>query len=133
MTKLDVMNDMISDSTAKVEELRNQLAMEEKYLEDLKVRKQAVAATKPAAQAVTIINGSHTSPTFFGATMPDMVRATMAKGSGTMRAVEIRDTLVRQGVTGKNQKGLLKSVLSALDRREDLFEKVGRGTYKLKT
>jgi hypothetical protein len=61
--------------------------------------------------------------------MPQNVSVILRARGGAMTIPQIRDKLEAAGVTSDDLRG---AVASALHRRSDLFEKVGRGTFKLR-
>lgn len=62
-----------------------------------------------------------------------MMVVIMRGHAGPMRGAEITAELEKLGYVSKARGGLISNVFSELKRREDLFVKVDRGVYRLKT
>jgi len=126
-TKAELLDELICDSEAKLERLRAELELEKRYLVDLRSRRATLGARVREATNEPI-------PELTGAMrpLPEAIQAVLQESAGPMRARDIAQRLVRNGYTSKAKHGLLPSVLSALGRRDDLFENVSRGVYRLK-
>ena len=59
------------------------------------------------------------------------MKAILEKNGKPMRAKDVVLALAATGFTNTSKRGLLPSVLWALNRREDWFKKVRRGVYRL--
>lgn len=123
-TKAAVISEMLSDSDQRIAELEGQLAFERRYRNDL-AAKQAGGRNGTTAQEIDA------QAVMSAGAMPDKLRVLLV-GVESMRASEIARQLEAAGVTSDSKKGLLPSVISALRRRDDLFESPERGVYRLK-
>ena len=123
--KAEVLEEMISDSQRKLEKVRGQLELEERYLEHLKHRRSALVNGERNLAVESASPRRRASRS-----LPEAIKAALQASGRPMRAKDIARQLVQNGYTSKAKHGLLPSVLSALGRRGDLFEKTARGIYR---
>jgi hypothetical protein len=140
LAKRELFDEMISDSRERLAGLRAATELEEKYLQDLLRRRselsggQAIPTDRDVVSiAQTIADGLvvQEEQERIGHTVPEAVRTILERHGKPMRARDIVLALQAAGFKTESKRGLLPGVLSALGRREDLFKKIRRGTYKL--
>ncbi|SRR6266478_5781090 len=125
-TKIAVLDEMIQASLARCQELEAQTKEESKLYERLYFEKQKISGATNGVE----LNGHQTYQTNHGS-LPERIGAVIQAAEEPMRARDIVVELEKRGVRTDSPKGLLPSVLSALNRRSDLFRRVDRGTYTL--
>ncbi|MSR56982.1 MAG: hypothetical protein EXS05_04845 [Planctomycetaceae bacterium] len=126
--KAAVISELVEESDKRILSLQEQLAFEQRYREDLAVKGklQCPKANHVASEKTDI------SATIMSAmAMPDKVKIILT-GVESMKASEIAKVLADNGMKSTAKKGLLPTVISALCRRDDLFESPTRGVYRLK-
>ncbi len=129
MTK-DNLESEIRAATKRIENLRFEIAVEEAVLDrlqraakpDTDTQKPGTGQHKPAGPIAALREGSLAS---------EMVTVLMESGD-PMRARQFADALKRRGVTTTSKHGLKFMVGIALQRRDDLFERVRPGLYGLR-
>ena len=126
-TKAQLLNEMILDCEAKLKGLHAQLELEQRYLADLRARRARLSGI--AAPATNAMASRSTGSV---QSLPEAVKSVLQETGEPMRAKDIAQQLVRKGYRSSAKHGLLPSVLSALGRRDDLFENVSRGVYRLR-
>ena len=140
--KAALLDEMILDARQRASAMKNSLELEEKYLLDLVNRRQALESEEAAhnGQEESMEPAgaeAETTPlenrNISGRTVPDAIKAVLENRGRAMRARDITAALLAAGFKTESKNGLLPSVLSALGRRDDLFKKIRRGTYKLVT
>ena len=124
MNEADVLKGMVTEATEKLvglkqaaEQLRERIALEERYVEELR-RKQR-ASGRPSDDDHAHTNGAAGSAE---KTLPVRIEEFLKSKDGPVRASDIA-TAIDAG---------LPSVISTLGRRTDLFIRVSRGCYALK-
>ena len=136
--KVELFDEMIADSRQRLAGLKSEAELEEKYLHDLIRRRselpgatinQNAEPVGPAADNGAVVPEGNQYIT--GHTVPEAVREVLEKHGKAMRARDVVLALTSAGFKTESKRGLLPGVLSALNRREDLFKKVRRGVYKL--
>ena len=130
-TERDVLHEMIEASRQRIAQLEQDVAFERRYLADLVNRRGNLPKDdsnvgkkkrdRPVLSKGSIEPGSVT----------DQIVTLLKERGQTMRAADIARELVDRGATTTAKKGMLPMVLSSLSRRRNLFQKVGRGQYRL--
>jgi hypothetical protein len=143
LAKRELFDEMISDSRDRLAGLKASAELEEKYLQDLIRRRSELTSVREIPADSDIAPGGCPNENgavihedqegIAGHTVPEAVKAVLEKRGKPMRARDVVLALEAAGFKTESKRGLLPSVLSALGRREDLFKKVRRGTYKLIT
>jgi hypothetical protein len=132
MTPDDVLQQLIAEAEAELASLREGVVLQEKYLAALRARsgrRTAMSVANDPRTAATIADDAvFIIPRL---SIPEHTLAVLQEAKRPMRAKDIADALERRGVKSTAQKGLLPGVLTALQRRTDLFVKKDRGVYGL--
>jgi hypothetical protein len=68
-----------------------------------------------------------------GESLTDKIVEVLRSNNKPMRGTEIAQALTAQGVETGSASGLLPMVLSSLRKRLDIFDRLSRGVYKLKS
>ena len=127
--KAELLDELIVECEGKLQSLQAEVALEDRYLRNLRAKRMSLTdgenAGKLGSSSNTLISSSQT--------LPEAIKAVLMSKGKAMRARDIAATLTSNGYGKETKNGLLPSVLSALGRREDLFRKVKRGIYRLKT
>ena len=114
---------------ARLEEFEHQTSeLEEKQEEELQYR------TRLSEDRVELSRRIEVSQRAAGnghGTIPELAAALLKERDAEMRPKDIAEVLTARGVTSSSEKGLLPNVVSALNRRDDLFYKVKRGVFGL--
>ena len=123
MTRTEILDSMIAESAAKLSALRKDIEFEERFYTELQKRKRS--ENKPDQR-----NGSMPSGTS-AMSLPEQIAELLRTEGRSMRARDICAILEQRGVRAGGKRGLLPNVLSALRRRNDLFENASRGCDQL--
>jgi len=133
-TEGEVLDKMIRDAAADVERVRRDLRLRKLYLADLRARKEQLAENgKPGRIRTAPRLATEQMLDLSNKALPDAIRAVLEAAGKALRAQEIARRVQQGGYETSAKKGLLPNVLGALCRREDLFKRVRRGVYALKS
>lgn len=128
-SKAELLDELIVECEGKLQSLQEEAALEERYLRDLKAKRAGLRHSENDEKA-----GANNNSEVSGAlTLPEAIKAVLTNAGKSLRAKDISEALEKAGYGKGAKNGLGPSVLSALGRREDLFRKVRRGVYRLKT
>lgn len=138
--KAEVFRQMVDEETAVLAELLTQVRLQEKLITSLQAKLAAVSATEPQAKTSEVPPKESTSSAIdlrkpwdgLSLSMPLQVASVLRMKERPMRVTEIVQRLEELGVRSNSKKGILPNVVSALTRRDDLFEKKARGIYALR-
>jgi len=119
---MNSIDDQIKECKDKIAEYEFHLAVERKVLERLTV----------ISKAQKISGTNEPRPIIPDSIVPHITSA-LRKSGKAMRITELATEIQRQNVTIDGKTKPKRLISSALTRRKDLFERVGRGMYKLKT
>lgn len=119
---MDSISDQIKECKARIVDLKFQLAVEEAVL----ARLNAIANTDKS------IISKDSRPTIPDSIVPH-IKSVLRESGKAMRIVEIASEIKRKNVTIEGKTKPKRLISSALTRRNDIFERVDRGLYKLKT
>jgi hypothetical protein len=127
MSEIIVLQSMIGESEKLLESLENDVEFERQFLDMLRKKLEKISGEKTIASGhlADSPNCQLTSAARSGS-LPEKILAILADGQ-ERRATDIRKALRAQGDTCS-----LPSVISTLARREDVFQRVSRGIYKIK-
>ncbi len=125
MSEAEIINGMISKTSSKIQALQNQLAIQEGILLELKSQWVEVTTLKKDKKET---NGS-SSDTTVGTEVIEILK----NANAPMKLANIVAALAKNGRTEMPTQYLTTQAFGAIRRREDKIEKVGRGTYRLKT
>jgi hypothetical protein len=148
MTELDVLDRMIQQAQGTVEHLRATLQIEERYLEDLCKRRQALAPARAGRSRHAVApptNGHAAAPPANGAatprrtarvhadSIPSHLIAILENAGHEMQLDDIAGELKKRGIRSKKKGGMRAVAYSAMMSRRDLFQRVGPEIYDLKS
>jgi hypothetical protein len=118
-----ILDELISDVEASIQQFR-------RTLEGLQERIQAEERQRELLQQKRdALHVRHIEDT---STVADFIAKVLLERGEPMRVPEIVNALVENGVYSDAGSARTNSVLSALTRRDDLFERVSRGQYAIK-
>jgi len=125
---IDIQNE-VRQQEEKVQELRNKLSREEDFLKRLK------GLGKPKQPLLPMKENVPTTPNVpQDGTIIEHIVEVLTENGGSMHVKDITEKLRTQGITSDAQLGLSATVANALfRRRNDLFQRVRRGLYRLRT
>ena len=144
MTEIDILKAMEKQAEEKVASMRQSLELQEKYATDLQTRRCEAEKQKGKSGASGTVNGAVTvtpsamPPAMVGGqlgenlSLVDKIVKIFRESGRDMQGKEITKILIARGEKGDGKKGISPNVLSTLNRRNDLFENVTRGVYRLK-
>jgi hypothetical protein len=119
----------LSDRQARIAAIQTEITLDEAVIADL----ERELAALPTRQADA--NGSPTPAPASDETeprsLPEMIVRVFQETNRPMRGWEIVKRLKELGVRSDSKKGLLPAVFTTFKRRQDLFEKVEKGLYRL--
>jgi len=127
--KAELLDELIAENEEKLQSLRTEITFEERYLCDLRTKRSSLKNGENTGKLGQDVNASISA----SQTLPEAIKVVLTSAGKAMRARDIADSLTQSGYGKDKKNGLLPSVLSALGRRNDLFRKVKRGIYRLKT
>ena len=125
----DILDSMIHDAELQLNSLRDEIAVEVRYLADLRKRR---SASHPQADSKPQNNGKVTIRHVAEKSLTDHIVQIFRAEGRNLRAKEIVERLDKMGITTTAKRGMLPNVNSSLFRRKDLFKKRDRGLYGLK-
>jgi hypothetical protein len=136
MTEIDVLDRMIAQAQSKIEELRAALQLEERYLGELCIKRQAlVRGGRPGCASHTGMNGTalpQRTARLYADSIPTRLVAILEDAGHEMELADIARELERRGQTTTSKKGMTTVVYNSIRSRRDLFVRVGQGSYDLK-
>jgi len=118
----DPLDEQIEATRRKVSSLEFDLAVERAVLNRLLAARQSGAGGAPGGVKGAVVPGS----------LAEKAVGVLRDKGKPMRARDITKILEANGERSGGKTSLLALVLSALRRRQDLFERTGRGVYRLK-
>ena len=124
--RLCVLENMISEVDASIEQLRRTLEGLQQRIRD-EERQRELLAEKHSEFARAA------EPKEESTSIAEFVAKALMENGEPMRVKDIVRTLVENGITSSQGESPVNSVLSALSRRSDLFERVSRGCYVLRS
>lgn len=133
-TRTRILDSMMAESARRIEQLQKNLEFEERYYGELKRRREDVVNLEHWQSTANEKSASKNGdvPQKTAESLPEKIREILKEAKKPLRARDIARALKEKGEKTSSKKGLLPNVVSALRRRTDLFQKVARGTYKLK-
>jgi hypothetical protein len=125
---IDIQNE-IRQQEDKVQELRNKLSREEDFLKRLKGLGRPKQPLLPMKENVPVSQSDAQEGTVI-----EHIVTILSDSGGSMHVKDITEKLAAKGVVSGAQGGLSATVANALfRRRNDLFQRVRRGLYRLRT
>ena len=118
-----ILDELIADVESSIQQFR-------RTLEGLQQRIQAEERQRQLLQQKR--NALHGGRVEESSSIADFVAKVLLERGEPMRVPEIVNALMENGIFSDTGSTRINSVLSALTRREDLFERVSRGQYVLK-
>lgn len=123
-----VVKELIAESDARLANLQAELEKERMRRESLSALPE-VAESKNGAEHVKPAKKRRRKGK---KTLADSIVQILKEHTDGMRSTDIAKKLLESGESKKVHKELLPNVISALRRKDDLFENVERGVYRLK-
>jgi hypothetical protein len=139
MNEADVLDRMIQQAQNGINDLRTRLQLEERYLAELRQRRQALAlpagararpSTCPAANCARPLRSS---ARVYAGSMPWHILAVLEAAGHEMDVADIAREVEARGVTTTKEGGIRAAVYSSITRRPDLFESMRAGVFDLKS
>ncbi|HKI34763.1 MAG TPA: hypothetical protein VKA46_23100 [Gemmataceae bacterium] len=140
MSEVDILDDMIRHAQSAIDQLRAQLQGEERYLAELCKRRQASARApgvrRGPSSSAGPTNGATRPPgaaRIHSGSVPWHVLAVLEDAGREMDLADIARAVEARGLKPKKPGGMKDVVYASLRSRLDLFERIGAGTYDLKS
>lgn len=111
----------------KIRELRIKLMVEESVLKRLKAIESPEQPLLPLVDDV-----QNTEPVAQQGSLVEHIRAVLSEHNRSMHVKEICELLNAKGITTGAKAGLGTAIACAMYRREDLFQRLRRGLYRLR-
>ena len=132
--RAEIMNNIqeqIKQVEDKVKDLRIKLMIEESVLKRLKAIESPEEPLLPLSDNAPILTNVPQQVTQSG-TLVANIKAVLAENAGSMHVKDIHEKLKAMSITTDAKAGLAASIANALFRREDIFQRVRRGMYRLR-
>ena len=123
--------EQIRQVESKIFDLRISLRIEEGILKRLKALETPEQPLLPLTDNVPVLTNVPQQVTQSG-TLVANIKAVLAENGGSMHVKDIYEKLKAMGITTDAKAGLAASIANALFRRDDIFQRVRRGMYRLK-
>jgi hypothetical protein len=124
--------EQIKQVEEKAQDLRIKLMVEEGILKRLKL--YAGALDNPEQPLLPLSEDAQDSqPVAQQGSLVEHIRGVLSENGGSVHVKDICKKLASQGVTTGAKAGLASAIACAMHRREDLFQRVRRGMYRLRT
>lgn len=133
-TRAQVIDGLIADQEASVISLRDKLVFEERYLADLRQRREAISAatTQPAPPRPPEPQAANgTGENVEAGRLPQHMFEVLRHAKGPLTIRDITRRVESRGVASQAKGGVLSLVSSTVSRRKDLFVRVGIGLVDL--
>ncbi len=131
-TEREVLDGMIDAVRERLEQLELDVAFEQRYLADLIERRKKMSPVVPKARKKKRIRPVLAKGAIEPGSLTEQIIKVLEDHGATMRAADIAREVVVRGATTSSKGGMLPMVNTSLSRRKNMFEKVGRGLYKLR-